>query len=82
MKIKLRTSEEVVQLLRRKMPDIWDGPFDVKYKEKLMHIYVETEDPTNDKTGLWKYFPDMRYHGYYIIIVKTPPGYLDIGIKR
>ena len=82
MKTKMKNSKEVIQLLREKMVDVWDGPFDVDYKDGLMHVYVETENPGSDTTGLWDHFPGMNYRGYHMVIVKTPLGYLNIGSEN
>ena len=73
--------EDVVELIRCEMPDLTEGPFDVKIEHDCggahICVYVEFHD---DAQGILKAF--QRRHDRRIIVKKVPEGWLDSLVKR
>ena len=67
--------KEVVELLRKEMPDMTDGPFDVKIESDgagtHICIYIEHHQ---DASKIMKKFG--KFHGQFVIVAKVPPGWL------
>jgi hypothetical protein len=72
--------EEVVELIRCEMPDLTDGPFDVRIETddggNHICIYVEFHE---DAQQILKRF--HRFHGQKrILVMKVPDGFLSNNI--
>ena len=69
--------DDVLKELDRKAVEIWDGRFFTRFKSGILELIIELEN-TNEPTGLWKEFDNLRFMGYEIHIVKVPIGYIEI----
>tara|TARA_B100001123_G_C14564791_1_gene731804 strand:+ start:161 stop:424 length:264 start_codon:yes stop_codon:yes gene_type:complete len=77
---KKEPKDKVIKALREKAVDSWENAFHVRFKEKILELIVEMED-TNEKTGLWKVFPDAKFMGHEIHILKVPIGQIAVFYK-
>ena len=69
--------EDVVELIRCEMPDLTDGPFDVKIEtdDGGAHICIHIEFHEDGQDILRRFF---NFHGQKRIMVKkVPEGFLD-----
>jgi len=68
--------EDVVELIRCEMPDMTDGPFDVKIEsdDGGTHICVYVEFHEDAPGILNKY---CQFHDQFVLVKKVPEGWLN-----
>tara|TARA_B100000131_G_C17794602_1_gene482802 strand:+ start:280 stop:519 length:240 start_codon:yes stop_codon:yes gene_type:complete len=68
--------EDVIELIRCEMPDLTDGPFDVKIEsdDGGSHICISIEFHEDSQAILSHFF---RYHDQDILVKKVPEGWLN-----
>ena len=69
--------EEAIKALRERAVEVWDGAFDVRFKDGCLELIVEM-DNTNEDTGLWSRFDGLRFMGHEMQILKVPTGYIGL----
>ena len=72
--------DDIVELLRCEMPDMTDGPFDVKIEHDCggAHICVYVEFHEDSPEILQKFY---KFHDQRIIVKNVPEGWLGSLIK-
>lgn len=67
--------EDVVELIRCQMPDMTDGPFDVRTEsdDGGTHICVYVEFHDDAQKVLYKF---MQFHDHNVLVKKVPEGWL------
>ncbi len=76
-----KNTKDAIKALKQKMVDIWEDAFHVRYKDGGLELIVEVEN-SEEKTGLWDYFKEMKFMGYHITILKVPPGNIEVFYKE
>ena len=73
--------KDVVELIRCLMPDMTEGPFDVKIESDGAgtHISIYIEHHSDAAAIMHKF---CRFHGQYIIVMKVPPGWLTDRLTK
>ncbi len=69
------SKEKTIKALTKKVVDIWDGAFHVRFRDGILELVVE--HPNDEDTNLWSKFDGPKYMGHEFHILKVPEGYVE-----